>query len=417
MGMKKLISVFTALAAVVFVSGVGVALADIVYNDLDASIDATLETMDLTFPGPTGSTSMRVNATIGDGKPGCNLTGSTMLVVDVNSSDTSIATVSPSTLTFSSCGDVLPVTVTPVGIGSAIVYLSLVSNTTAGTFNLLPALFRVNVAEPVPVDTTAPEISVVTTPSANGAGWNNSDVTVIWTVNDPESAISSMSGCDTVILTDETAGTTLTCTATSAGGTSSQSVTIKIDETAPVVTITTPADGGSYTYNQIYLADWSATDALSSIDTAIGTTASGVAISTTPIGAQSYMVTATDVAGNSTMVTNNYTVVGYDFNRCYPPLTLYSKDFKKASTIPVKCSIIDTLGRPISTAMMQLYVDDVAAVPSGTSNYLNYFRYSPLNAFYIYNLSTKMPVLTIGTHTLKITADDGSEHLYAIKIK
>jgi hypothetical protein len=87
-------------------------------------------------------------------------------------------------------------------------------------------------------DTTPPVITanVVGTPGSNG--WYVSDVTVSWSVVDNESAITSQSGCGTTSFTTETAGATSTCTAASAGGTASQSVTIKLDKTAPIV------DGG-----------------------------------------------------------------------------------------------------------------------------------------------------------------------------
>ena len=64
-------------------------------------------------------------------------------------------------------------------------------------------------------------------------GWHVSDATVSWTVDDPESAIVSSTGCDTVIVISDTSGDTFTCTAESAGGTASQSVTVKLDKTGP----------------------------------------------------------------------------------------------------------------------------------------------------------------------------------------
>jgi hypothetical protein len=57
-------------------------------------------------------------------------------------------------------------------------------------------------------------------------------------VSDPDSAISSQTGCDPSTVTSDTAGVTFTCTASSTGGTNSQSVTIKRDATAPSVTAT-----------------------------------------------------------------------------------------------------------------------------------------------------------------------------------
>ena len=87
----------------------------------------------------------------------------------------------------------------------------------------------------IAIDTTPPAIS----PSIAGpskSGWYTGDVTVSWSVSDPESPISARSGCDTTTITTDTTGTTLTCSATSVGGTSTQSVTIKRDATAPSIT-------------------------------------------------------------------------------------------------------------------------------------------------------------------------------------
>ena len=68
-------------------------------------------------------------------------------------------------------------------------------------------------------------------------GWYTGDVTVTWTVPDPESPISSTSGCDTQVIDYDTAGTTFTCTATSFGGTATPvEVTVKRDATPPTVT-------------------------------------------------------------------------------------------------------------------------------------------------------------------------------------
>jgi probable HAF family extracellular repeat protein len=87
-------------------------------------------------------------------------------------------------------------------------------------------------------DPTAPAITrnVIGTQGANG--WYTSDVNVTWSVTDAESTISSSNGCDATSVTTDTVGDTFTCTATSAGGTASQSVTIKRDTTAPAATAT-----------------------------------------------------------------------------------------------------------------------------------------------------------------------------------
>jgi hypothetical protein len=217
-----------------------VALADDVSNNLDASIDATAEVMNLVQGGSNGSTTLFVNPTNGDGKNGCNLTSSTTLTVSVNTSDASVATVSPTSVTFNACGATNALTVTPHNSGSATISLGLVSNNTAGTFNLAPAAFTVNVAPAPPTDTTAPSIVPTITGTLGNNGWYTSDVMVSWTVTDDESTISSSTGCTSTTISTDTNGTTLTCTATSAGGTSTQSVTIQRDATAPSVTCTVP---------------------------------------------------------------------------------------------------------------------------------------------------------------------------------
>ena len=80
----------------------------------------------------------------------------------------------------------------------------------------------------------------VITPQIDGPlgdnGWYVGDVTVTWKVVEPQSASSVVtSGCDETSITSDTKGTTLTCTATSDGGTASKSVTIYRDATPPAI--------------------------------------------------------------------------------------------------------------------------------------------------------------------------------------
>jgi hypothetical protein len=86
---------------------------------------------------------------------------------------------------------------------------------------------------PITPDNTAPVITKVVTGALGLNSWYTSNVDVDWTVVDDESTISSQSGCDDFSVTSDQQATTYTCEATSAGGTSSDSVTIKRDATAP----------------------------------------------------------------------------------------------------------------------------------------------------------------------------------------
>ena len=94
-----------------------------------------------------------------------------------------------------------------------------------------PMVARVTVV----ADTTPPVITPSVQGTLGGGGWYTSDVSVTWSVADPESKVTSTAGCGPTTLIADTAGVTLTCTATSSGGTASVSKTIKIDRTPPEV--------------------------------------------------------------------------------------------------------------------------------------------------------------------------------------
>ena len=152
-------AVACAVTASVLSASVGIANADDISNNLDNSVDAVAEAMPLTVGGANGTTELYVIPTGGDGKSGCNLTGGTSLGISISSSNRSVATVSPSTATFTGCGEKKALTVTPVAQGSTTISVSQSSNTTGASFNFAPATFTVNVAAPAPSN-TAPSITV-----------------------------------------------------------------------------------------------------------------------------------------------------------------------------------------------------------------------------------------------------------------
>jgi hypothetical protein len=89
-------------------------------------------------------------------------------------------------------------------------------------------------------DTTAPLIVPTVTGTAGASGWYVSNVAVSWTVSDAETPVTSTSGCGPSTVTADTSGVTFSCTAQSAGGTASRSVTIKRDVTPPVLGLPAP---------------------------------------------------------------------------------------------------------------------------------------------------------------------------------
>ena len=124
-------------------------------------------------------------------------------------------------------------------------------------------------------DNTPPAVTPVVGGAPGQNGWYIGDVTVSWTVTDAESAITSTDGCDQTAIVDDTTGLTLTCTAASAGGTTSQSVTIQRDATPPTVSVTGVTEGATYVLGAVPDAGCAATDALSGVATSAGLTLSG----------------------------------------------------------------------------------------------------------------------------------------------
>lgn len=244
----------TVIAAALFVVG---AAAD----DISNNVPGTVKVMALNADGPTGSTDFTVVPRNGDGKNGCNLTGTTTLVVSVASDNTSVATVSPTSLTFESCDDVKTVTVAPHSTGSADVSLSQVSNNTGGTFDLGPAAFRVDVAPPA---NTAPDVEV--TGVEHGASYAKGSVPAAGcSVVDAEDGNSTfpatLSAITGTYASDGLGNQTATCSYTDGGGlTETVTATYSMyDPSAPTIGYTlAPAapDGSNGWYRSDVTLTW-----------------------------------------------------------------------------------------------------------------------------------------------------------------
>ncbi|NUS36794.1 MAG: hypothetical protein HOQ04_10130 [Pseudarthrobacter sp.] len=223
------------------------AFADTISNSVDATVDATAEIMPLNAGGANGSTTLAVTPENGDGKNGCNLTGSTTLTLNLSSSNPAVATVSPSRVVLTSCSDTKTLTITPLSAGSATVTAGQASNTTTGTFDLAPATFTVNVAAPAPSN-TAPVLNV--TGVTAGASYTKGSVpAALCSVTDTEDGPSTFAAKLGAISGTDAAGgvgsQTASCSYTDKGGlTASSSVTYNIiDGSAPEISYSlSPAD-------------------------------------------------------------------------------------------------------------------------------------------------------------------------------
>jgi hypothetical protein len=82
-----------------------------------------------------------------------------------------------------------------------------------------------------------------------------------------------------------------------------------VDGTPPAITITSPADGATFTRGTAVNASYSCTDAVAGVATCAGDVASGSPIDTSTDGVHSFTVNATDNVGNASTQIVSYTVV------------------------------------------------------------------------------------------------------------
>jgi hypothetical protein len=315
--MKGKFSSALSLALIVSMLFTSIAFADNVQNDIVAASESI--TLQAGVSSSYVDVQFYVQPTGGDGDAQCNFdSDSEKLTFTINTP--SGVTANPTSLTFNKCHEGSNFNYQSVRFSanasavSGSVSFTQTYNNSGGSFDYTQADFYINVT---PSDSTPPVI----TPNVNGTlglnGWYTSDVTVSWSVVDNESTITSMSGCDTTIIDADTAGTALTCEATSAGGSAGPvTVTIKRDATAPVVTVTPDRDPDQNGwYNAPVTFDTVGTDATSDVSDA------NCAVDQSYTGPDGTGLTVngscTDNAGN----VGNGTSTAFDFDDTNPTLT------------------------------------------------------------------------------------------------
>lgn len=442
-----------------------VAFADDISNNLDDSVDADLELMDLTAGGATGVVTFRYIPTNDDSKSGCNLNGQgSQLVVGVNSDDNTVATVSVSSLTWAACGETKTVTITPVGEGTAKVSLTYtsvrtsVANIDGDDFDLAPAAFTVNVTTPVPAN-MAP--SAPGKPSAAPASPNQGGFTLDWTASTDDgnptppgaityelqakdaddgafgavasaSALSMHSYVFTAGAPDE--GTwTYRVRANDSGLTSDWSASsdpIVVDRTAPTVG-SCPTGGpfllnsgdGSQNLGPITASDTNLPDGSSGSGVDYFSSNLSGTVDTTSVGSKNVLFTAVDRAGNSRDVSCSYSVV-YAFDGFFEPVnnpgwTEKGAVINKAvagKTIPLKWRLTDANGVPVVNlgsvnmkavslnCLLGTTPDMLEEYASGNSGLQNLG-----NGYYQFNWATPK-AYAASCKTLELTLNDSTVH-------
>jgi hypothetical protein len=210
----------------------------------------------------------------------------------------------------------------------------------------------VGIAAAAPAGQVSPPVitSHVSGPQGN-MGWFIGNVTVTWSVTDPESDITSSTGCAATTVTADTSGTTFSCTATSEGGTSTSSVTVRRDTTLPTLYFFPPSPGpnsgagwnNSNVYIQFATSDAHSGVASASLPSPVAFSAEG--------GNQTRTVRVTDNAGNYRDVTTpaiNIDKTGPSLTFGTPSPAANAAGWNKTDvTIPY--TVTDTLSGPASS--------------------------------------------------------------------
>ena len=229
------------------------------------------------------------------------------------------------------------------------------------------ATYRVTVAN---VDSTPPVVTPTITGTQGSNGWYTSNVSVSWAVSDAQSAVTIMSGCATTSspdsFTSESAvGHISSCTARSAGGQTVESVTVKIDKTAPTgVTLTPSGTSGS---NGWFTSDVGVTT--SGADTVSGATCTAVQTLTAETSGTTVNGSCTNDAG----LTSNASPLTVKIDKTGPSASLAVTNGTAGtngwytSDVTVTASGSDSVsGTPTCTAPVTLSTDTAGTEVNGS---------------------------------------------------
>ncbi|MGZ3583056.1 MAG: OmpL47-type beta-barrel domain-containing protein [Ktedonobacterales bacterium] len=313
-------------------------------------------------------------------------------------------------------------------------------------------IFRADMSY-TPGDSTAPTTTASLAGTLGSNGWYRGPVTVTLQAKDDDDASStlltnySIDGGTTWLaynskspLTFDTDGQ-LTLQFYSvdqaANPEATHSVPIKIDQTAPVLNVSTAANQ-SITANQSYdvcstarpmRPTFAPADATSGLDGPQGDSWTPPT-SATGAGVYTYTAHATDKAGNQASETQTYKVLyGAAYSGVLDPFQAGQTNSRTlGSTMPFKFQLLCN-GTPITNAVASLSVKQGSGTAATTKpkklSTTNTFTYNPTSQQYQLNVSTgagytnpdgSVVTFATGTWTFTVTLDDGVSYDYTIQL-
>ena len=240
-------------------SGADLTFAILSYANLN---DADLSGADLTGSDLQGAKLVRTDL-IGANLTGTNLWGASLLMADLSGANLRGAFLFDANLRGA---NLTGANLTSANLASVEFNSNTIWNDVIWSNTICPDRTRSSDYTPEMCDVTPPIIFANISGTQGNEGWYVTDVTVSWTVSDPETAVSSRSGCGTRTFTSDMLSEILVCSATSSGGTSRETVQIKRDATAPTASsFVSPVANGNGWHNNNVTVSFSGTDNLSGI--------------------------------------------------------------------------------------------------------------------------------------------------------
>jgi hypothetical protein len=238
------------------------------------------------------------------------------------------------------------------------------------------------------IDQTPPTISGSAVPSPNAYGWNNTPVTVSFQCADATSGLASGSPPSPTVVSAQGAAQSVTATCADLAGNSATATVggISIDNTPPAIVVTVPANGATYSANQVVNASYNCSDSLSGIASCAGTVPNNGTLDTSSGGAKTFSVNAIDLAGNSVTQTVNYTVasachyvaLGFGSSTVTRGATdTFTGSVSSCSTtsqkVSVKFSLTGSLGpKACATSTTVMFTSPTFTIAPGTSGKISF---------------------------------------------
>lgn len=277
---------------------------------------------------------------------------------------------------------------------------------------------RLSVASQQPED-TAPVIVATVTGTEGLNDWYTSDIAVSWSVTDPQSGVWSKTGCSDVTVTHDSASRTITCSAVSAGGSHSESVTIKRDTVRPALDPSVSPNPVSQ--NGTAAGSANASDAISGV-----ASASCDPVETSTLGQHTVSCTATDLAGHSNTTNARYAVIAAPNKMVgfFAPVDNNGvlNRAKAGQVIPLKWRFLDADNQPItSLTSVSVGVSELDCSSAQSTDTIEQYATSAGSSqlqnlgdgYYQFNWQTRKTYATT-CKTISMNVNDGTTPLTAL---